>query len=80
MFVTIVHVDVKPPHVEDFMEACRLNHEASVKEDGNMRFDVLQMKDNPLQFVLYEAYASEDAAKAHKETPHYLQWRETVAN
>ena len=35
MQVTIVHVAVNPDHVDDFIEASRLNHEASVNEAGN---------------------------------------------
>lgn len=79
MNVTIVHVNVKPAHIEDFIEASRLNHEASVKEAGNARFDVLQSAADPDHFVLYEAYTSAAEAAAHKESAHYLAWRETVA-
>ena len=32
------------------------------------------------EFVLYEAYRSENDAAAHKETEHYKRWRDTVAN
>jgi (4S)-4-hydroxy-5-phosphonooxypentane-2,3-dione isomerase len=28
---------------------------------------------------LYEAYESDAAAAAHKNTPHYFEWRDTVA-
>lgn len=80
MQVTIVHVSVKPDHIEDFIEACRLNHEASVQEPGNLRFDVLQSADDPSRFVLYEAYTDTNEAAKHKETEHYLKWRETVAD
>ena len=80
MFVTLVYVDVKDEFVAGFKEACRKNHEASVQEPGNCRFDILQMSELPTQFVLYEAYENEAAAKAHKETAHYLEWRETVAD
>jgi autoinducer 2-degrading protein len=55
------------------------NHQAAVQESGNRRFDVLQSADDPTRFVLYEAYASAQDAQAHKLTPHYLQWRDTVA-
>lgn len=79
MQVTIVHVTVKPDYIDDFIEASRLNHELSVTETGNQRFDVLQSADNPTQFVLYEAYKSAAEAAKHKETDHYKQWRETVA-
>jgi autoinducer 2-degrading protein len=54
------------------------NHKASVKEAGNLRFDVLQKADDPCRFMIYEAYESVEAADLHKATPHYLKWRDTV--
>jgi len=80
MQVTIVYVHVKPEHIDEFIEASRLNHEASTQENGNRRFDVLQSADEPSRFVLYEAYASAAEAAAHKVTSHYLVWRDTVAD
>lgn len=80
MQVTLVHVHVKPEHVEDFIAATEVNHRASVQEPGNLRFDVLQSAEDTTRFVLYEAYASADAARAHKETRHYQLWRDTVAD
>jgi autoinducer 2-degrading protein len=80
MHVTLVHVRVKPEHVEDFIAATRANHLASVQEPGNRRFDVLQSPGDRTCFVLYEAYASEADALAHKQTGHYLRWRDTVAD
>ena len=80
MHVTIVHVHVKQEHIVEFVAATRLNHVASVQEAGNRRFDVLQSTSDPTRFVLYEAYASEADAVAHKQTAHYLRWRETVAD
>lgn len=79
MFVTIVEVLVKPEFLAEFIEATRLNHEASTQEAGNLRFDILQSPVEPQRFVFYEAYATEAAAKLHKETTHYLRWRDTVA-
>ena len=80
MHVTLVQVHVKPAHVKEFIEATHRNHTASTQEPGNRRFDVLQSGENPTRFVLYEAYASAEDAAAHKETAHYLAWRETVAD
>jgi len=79
MTVTLVHVQVKPEFVKAFIDATRENHESSIKEAGNLRFDILQDAHDPGKFVLYEAYESEQAAAAHKETPHYFKWRDTVA-
>ncbi|WP_341325616.1 antibiotic biosynthesis monooxygenase [Methylotuvimicrobium sp. KM2] len=80
MHVTLVHVHVKPDHIDDFVAATKRNHEASIREAGNRRFDVLQSPENPGQFVLYEAYVSAEDAAAHKQTAHYLAWRDTVAD
>lgn len=62
MHVTLVHVHVKPEHVDEFIRATHENHLNSVREAGNCRFDVLQSPDDVTRFVLYEAYASEDDA------------------
>ncbi len=80
MHVTLVHVWVKAGREEAFIEATRRNHLASVKEPGNRRFDVLEDPAEHGHFLLYEAYASALDAAAHKETGHYLAWRETVAD
>lgn len=80
MHVTLVHVRVKPERLDAFVAATRANHEASVREPGNRRFDVLQNPEDPSRFVLYEAYASAEDAAAHKQTPHYALWRDTVAD
>lgn len=79
MFVTIVHVDVIPEFIEAFIKASTENHLESVKEPGNLRFDLLQSEKHPNLFVFYEAYENEASAAAHKDTPHYLKWKETVA-
>lgn len=80
MYVTIVHISVKPENIAAFKDACRLNHQSSISEPGNLRFDVLQSADEPTKFVLYEAYKTQKDAAAHKETTHYQTWRETVAD
>lgn len=80
MHVTLVHVHVKPEAIDAFVAACRENHEHSVREPGNRRFDVLQDPADPTRFILYEAYAGAVDAAAHKSTAHYLAWRDTVAD
>lgn len=79
MSTTIVYIQVTPEARDAFIAATHKNREASIQEPGNLRFDFLQSKDDPNHFVLYEAYVSDVAASAHKETQHYLTWRETVA-
>ena len=43
MIITIVHVQVKPEYIDDFIQITAKNHHLSVKEPGNLRFDVLQI-------------------------------------
>jgi (4S)-4-hydroxy-5-phosphonooxypentane-2,3-dione isomerase len=80
MIVTCVSVFVKKENIEDFKAAMVENHEASIKEPGNLRFDVLQSQEDPCLFLIYEAYESEEAAANHKKTNHYLKWRDRVAD
>lgn len=80
MHVTCVNVAVKPAFVDAFIEITTQNHKESVKEPGNLRFDILQSEKDSCKFLLYEAYESDEAAAAHKKTAHYLTWRETVAD
>jgi len=74
MKVLIVYIDVKPDCIEKFREVTVYNHVNSVKEEGNIRFDVLQNKDDPTKFVLYEAWKDDAALDLHKTTEHYLKW------
>jgi (4S)-4-hydroxy-5-phosphonooxypentane-2,3-dione isomerase len=78
MFVTLVHVHVKPDVIEAFIDATVANAEASMREPGNVRFDLLQDAEDETRFVIYEAYVDEASARAHKDTSHYLEWRATV--
>jgi (4S)-4-hydroxy-5-phosphonooxypentane-2,3-dione isomerase len=79
MQIAHVHVHVKPESVEAFKTATRLNARLSLLELGVLRFDVVQQIDDPTKFTLIEIYRDANAAAAHKETPHYAAWRDTVA-
>jgi len=80
MFIVHVHVEVKPDQVEAFKAASLANANASVKEPGIARFDVIQQQDDPTRFVLVEVYCDADAPAQHKGTAHYAAWRDAVAN
>ncbi len=79
MLVVCVHVHVLPEHCDDFIQATLDNARNTVREPGNLRFDVIRQLDDPTRFVLYEVYRDEAGAAAHKETAHYARWRDTVA-
>lgn len=79
MLIVHVHVHVKPESVEAFKAATLRNARLSRVELGVLRFDILQQQDDPARFVLIEIYRDTAAAAAHKETAHYLLWRDSVA-
>ena len=80
MLIVHVHVHVKTECLEAFQQATMENARNSVQEPGIARFDVVQQQDNPSKFVLVEVYRDAAAPAKHKETAHYAQWRDAVAD
>ena len=78
MIVNCVYVNVKPGVINNFINETIANHCESIKEPGNLRFDFIQQADDPCRFLIYEAYESDKAAAAHKNTVHYQKWRDAV--
>jgi quinol monooxygenase YgiN len=78
MHIVHVHVRVKPECVDGFKKASIENAQNSLREPGVARFDVVQQKNDPVRFVLVEAYRTEADALKHKETFHYAAWRDAV--
>ena len=79
MHVVCIHVHVKPEHREEFLRETLENARNTVREPGNLRFDVIQQIDDPDRFMLYEVYRDEVGMEAHKATAHYARWRDAVA-
>jgi autoinducer 2-degrading protein len=80
MYVVCVTVHVKPDHVDDFVAAILDNARNTRREPGNLRFDVLRQEQDPARFTLYEVYRTPDDFAAHQKTPHYLTFRDKVAD
>ena len=78
MVVYCVEVYVKKGFEADFIKATEENHLKTAEEPGNVRFDVCKSADVEGLFFLYEVYENEAAVAAHKDTAHYLDWREKV--
>jgi (4S)-4-hydroxy-5-phosphonooxypentane-2,3-dione isomerase len=80
MYVACVTIWVKPENAVDFLAASLENACQTRREAGNLRFDVLRGADDSNRFCFYEVYRDEEAFRAHQQTAHYFQWRDTVAN
>ena len=80
MYAVAVTVFVKPEFVDRFIEASHDNARTPRTEPGNICWDFCQAEDDPARFLLYEVYHDKASFVAHQQTPHYLRWRETVAD
>ncbi|WP_186388314.1 MULTISPECIES: antibiotic biosynthesis monooxygenase [unclassified Stappia] len=71
MFVQLVHIQVKPDRIEDFLDAFRINYEGTIREPGNLRFDVLQDPEEETRFTIVEIFRSAESVDDHRRTEHY---------
>jgi autoinducer 2-degrading protein len=80
MLIVIINVHVKIDNIDQFKIATLDNASHSIQEPGVVRFDVYQQSDDPSQFTLVEIYRTADDPGRHRETAHYLRWRDAVAD
>ncbi len=81
MYCIIVKNVLKPGTKDAYLAAMLPNAEASVRDEpGCQRFDVLEAREEPETFYLYEIYDDPAALAAHKETPHYKESRIALAD
>jgi autoinducer 2-degrading protein len=79
MIVLHVTVQVKPEHRSEFLDLVRYDAEHSERDEpGCLRFDVIQDRDDANRFYFYEVYRNEAALEAHRQTPHFKNYFETV--
>jgi len=78
----VIHVDirVRAADLPEFLVATERNAKSSLTEPGILRFDVIQDNADPTHIVLVEVYREPAAHEAHRQTAHYLAWREAVAD
>jgi len=72
-------VEILPDRLEHFREAVFKNMRASVEgEPGVLVLYATSLADNPLRWVFWEVYASEEAYAAHRETDHFKAYIEAT--
>jgi (4S)-4-hydroxy-5-phosphonooxypentane-2,3-dione isomerase len=74
-----VTIQVVPGQEAAFIEASAENARLSRQELGMVQFDLLRSAVDTSRFLLVEVYRDEGAVLAHKETAHYVDWRDKVA-
>ena len=71
-------MSVQIPHdkVAEFLEVMKADAIGSRKEEGCIRFDLLEgaTGEDGVTFYFYEVYKDAEAAAFHKTTDHYKKW------
>ncbi len=81
MFAIYVTADVKPNHIEKFLEACIEEGSASVRDEPDCyRFEILRDKNNPNRICFIEVFKDEQALQTHQGTPHFSKMWQTIEN
>lgn len=81
MYCIVVKNVIREGARDEYLAAMLPNARASVEnEAGCLVFDVLEAKEEPNTFYLYEIYTSPDALQSHKQTTHYLASRPLIAD
>lgn len=80
MHIVLVKAHVIAEYRNEFISATQENAADSIHEPGIVRFDFLQLDEDPDRFLLIEVYLSKADPPLHRETVHYNKWRGRVEN
>jgi quinol monooxygenase YgiN len=74
----VTYVDVAPASESQALTLLKGYRDASRREDGNVRTDILQQIGRPGQFVIIEEWRDDAAFKAHRSVAHVMQFQEKL--
>ncbi len=76
MYVVVVFLEAEPGHQEKLSDALRVHAKTSLeREPGCQRYDISVDPLEGAAFLLYQVYTDEAAHLAHRELPHYADFR-----
>jgi quinol monooxygenase YgiN len=74
----VTHVDVFPAGKDQAADLVKAQAEAARKDDGNLRYDVLQWDGHPNHFTLVEAWRDRKAFDASAAAAHTKEFRQKL--
>jgi quinol monooxygenase YgiN len=74
----LTHVDVFPTYKDQAIELVKAQAEAARKDDGNLRYDVVQWDGHPNHFTLVEVWRDRKAFDASVAAPHNKEFRDKL--
>ena len=75
MYALTVTVNVISNEIGEFLQKTLEHALATRKENGNVRYDVLQSENNPACIVIYEVYRTKEDFLLHRKTLHTVKWK-----
>ncbi len=75
----VTHVDVVPPRKDDAVALLKALGDASRKDEGSLRYEVVQQTNRPNHFTVIESWKSREAFEAHGMAPHVREFRDKLA-
>jgi quinol monooxygenase YgiN len=76
----IATLEARPERETDAEAALRVLLTHTRQEPGVRRYDLYRDSTRPATFLVIEAYANEAALEAHRESAHYLRFREQAGD
>src|SRR3954452_11847308 len=74
--VRIAELEIDPAQLEAYKAALREEIETSIRvEPGVLALYAVSERSNPARITIFEVYASDEAYRAHLETPHFLKYK-----
>lgn len=73
------HLKVKPEQISAFKIAAREVVAGSQQEPGNIQYSLYQAAENSATFVMIEIWQDREAIAFHKETSHYLTFKQQLS-
>ena len=77
-FYVVTHVDVPPPRKDECVDMLKKLADDSRKDDGNLRYDVVQQSNRPNHFTVIEAWKDRKAFEAHSMAAHVRDFRDKL--
>ena len=75
----VTHVDVIPPRKDDGVVALRRLTDDSLKDEGNLRFEVVQQVSRPNHFTVMEIWSTARQMEAHSMAATTRRFRDALA-
>ena len=78
MLAIVVNLEIKPATEEQAIAALEANAAGSRQEPGCLKWEWSRKLDEPTHFAIYELYRDQAAIDAHRTSPHFLRWDQSL--